>query len=453
MIKPMTLTRAAQAFGGTLLNPDCQFDAVSTDTRGLGNGQLFVALSGEHYDAHNFLKEAGQHACGLVVEQADKSLDVPQWVVPDTVEALGQLAALNRDNFDGPLIAVTGSNGKTTVKNMLAVILGNVGPVLATQGNFNNQIGVPLTLLEMDASHQFAVVEMGAGATGDIEYLCSMVRPDISLVTNVFPAHVAGFGSVDAIAAAKGEIYRCLPLQGTAVVNLDDKYADSWLQQIDCERLLTFGVFHAEANFTVRDICADELGCCGFELLAPQGSIAVQLKLSGRHNVINALAAAACASAAGGDLETIALGLGEVEAAEGRMALRQGQRGCRIIDDSYNANPGSVRAAINTLVQFSGANALVLGDMAELGVDEESLHAEVGRYAKDRGVQKLYTFGQLSVRASEAFGGKAEHFSSRGDLIASLREVLAEDLTLLIKGSRSAGMEHVVSALLDGGDQ
>jgi len=304
MMAELTLSEMAQVYGGTLMYPDCRFQSVSTDSRHIDEGQLFVALRGERFDAHEFLPNVATRAGGMVVERPVKDINVPQWVVPNTTEALGQIALSNRKAFMGPVIAITGSSGKTTVKEMVSTILGESAPVLATKGNLNNHIGVPLTLLALSSQHRYAVVEMGASALGEISYLCELACPDVVLVNNVLPAHVEGFGSVENIARAKGEIYQGVSAEGTAVVNLDESYVNQWLASTRA-RVLTFSMTNSEADFTVRDLVVDERGCCTFVLVTPVGEASVKLPLAGQHNVANALAAAACSHAAGAELGLI----------------------------------------------------------------------------------------------------------------------------------------------------
>ena len=452
-VRSMTLSEVALTYGGTLMYPDCGFEKVSTDTRQLGSGELFVALRGEHFDAHQFLEGASRQACGMVVERADKQLRLPQWVVPDTTQALGQLAVLAREQFSGPLIAVTGSSGKTTVKEMIAAILRVAGPVLVTRGNLNNHIGVPLTLLGLQSDHQKAVIEMGASAGGEIAHLCRIARPTVSVVTNVLPAHVEGFGSLAGVAAAKGEIYSDLGVGGVAVLNLDEPWLDQWRAQLSCLNSITFSATRSDADYTVSDVMVNSEGRPNFTLECPLGSAGVQLQMPGRHNVANALAAAACAVSVGASLEQVVYGLQAVPAVNGRMQVRSGPGGSRIIDDSYNANPGSVKAAIDTLVDFSGRRLLVLGDMAELGVDTEVLHREVGRYAAERGVEGFFSCGPLAAVAAAEFelvrgADNVQVIEDKIVLAETLTKMLDADTTVLIKGSRSAGMENVVLRLV-----
>ncbi len=445
----LSLSQAAVNYGGTLLYPDCHFARVCTDTRSLANGDLFVALRGDNFDAHQFLESAALKACGMVVETPDKRLAIPQWVVPNTVQALGQLGALARNTFSGPLIAITGSGGKTTVKDMLAVILGCKGEVLATAGNLNNQIGVPQTLLRLQAEHQFAVVEMGASAGGEIDYLCSIARPTIAVVTNVMPAHVAGFGSLAGVASAKGEIYSGLDKCGTAILNFDEPWYAQWRRGAHGTQSQSFSVANSAADFYASNVQFNTAACARFTLHSPLGEIEIQLAIPGAHNISNALAAAACAVAAGADLLSVAAGLAAMSAAPGRMQSKPGIRGARIIDDSYNANPGSVKAAIDALVAMPGRHLLVLGDMAELGPNEKSMHREVGTYARHAGIDGLFTTGDLSAETASAFGEGSEHFADKAALSAALNKQLNSAATVLVKGSRSAAMEDVVAHIIE----
>lgn len=445
----LSLSQAAVNYGGTLLYPDCHFARVCTDTRSLANGDLFVALRGDNFDAHQFLESAALKACGMVVETPDKRLAIPQWVVPNTVQALGQLGALARNTFSGPLIAITGSGGKTTVKDMLAVILGCKGEVLATAGNLNNQIGVPQTLLRLQAEHQFAVVEMGASAGGEIDYLCSIARPTIAVVTNVMPAHVAGFGSLAGVASAKGEIYSGLDKCGTAILNFDEPWYAQWRRGAHGTQSQSFSVANSAADFYASNVQFNTAACARFTLHSPLGEIEIQLAIPGAHNISNALAAAACAVAAGADLLSVAAGLAAMSAAPGRMQSKPGIRGARIIDDSYNANPGSVKAAIDALVAMPGRHLLVLGDMAELGPNEKSMHREVGTYARHAGIDGLFTTGDLSAETASAFGEGSEHFADKTALSAALNKQLNSAATVLVKGSRSAAMEDVVAHIIE----
>lgn len=448
MMAPLTLSYLAHRFGGTLWSPDAEFAAVSTDSRELQRGELFVALRGDRFDGHQFLSDLADRACGAVVDTPDRALSLPQWVVADTVVALGQIARCNRERFRRPVIAITGSSGKTTVKEMLASILGRHGEVLVTYGNLNNHIGVPLTLLRLSGEHRYAVVEMGASAAGEIASYCHWAEPDIALVNNVAPAHLQGFGSVEGVARAKGEIYQGLSARGIAIINRDEPFADDWLQSLAGRTVFSYGLGNDMVD--VRALAVESLadGCCRFRLWIRGESAEVTLTIPGRHNVMNALAAACCAFAAGVALADIAAGLSSAVTVPGRMRVLGGLRGARVVDDSYNANPGSVRAAIDTLAQFPGRRLLVLGDMGELGDSAVRLHADIGSYARERGIDELWTVGPLSAAAAAAFGSD-RHFDDRTVLADVLAPLLDDEMTVLVKGSRSAGMEAVVAALTE----
>lgn len=455
MIGPLSLAQVAEycreSLSAELKNGDVTFTSVNTDTRKLNAGELFVALRGENFDAHNFLDQAAaQKVCGLVVEQFAPHIPLPQLVVNDTLLALGQIAAMNRNGFHKPVLAITGSSGKTTVKTMLACILQECGKVHATKGNLNNHIGVPLTLLQLQADHEFAVIEMGASAIGEIAYLCSLARPQVAMINNVMPAHIAGFGSIEGVAQAKGEIYQGLQSGDTAVVNIDDKFAPQWLSGMRAQ------ITRVSLTDTKADCYARQLeytnGSVSFELVFKGEAIAVHLSIPGEHSVRNALMAAAMASAVGASLEQIQQGLEKFSPVSGRMSRHQMEQGAVVIDDSYNANPGSVRAAMDVLAACNGNRIFVLGDLAELGDDAERLHAELGVYAKQKNINQLFTLGKLSRHASDAFSAGAQHFDSREQLIAQLKTLATPGTTLLIKGSRSAKMDLVVSALCAIGD-
>ena len=462
MMPQQRLTVAAQRFGGTLLNPDCHFDAVSINSRTINEGDLFVALVGERFDAHKFLPQAAAVASGLVVSEADKSLPLPQWVVKDTTVALGQIAELRRETFEGPVIAITGSTGKTSVKELTASILRHCGSVHATAGNLNNHIGVPLTLLSMDGDTEFAVIEMGASARGEIGYLCSIAKPDIALINNVQSSHIEGFGSVEAVAAAKGEIYTGLTPAGIAILNLDQPWCDQWRALINDKPCLTFSASGAPADISAADIEVMANGCCSFSLrvnlMSEQPALEqpVELSIPGTHAVENALAASACALAAGANLEQIAAGLALVSPIAGRLDIKPLANNSAVIDDSYNASPSSFRAAIDVLANRSGRKILVMGDMGELGDDSVNMHSDVGAYALEAGIDALYAVGDLSANACAAFGGN--HFQSKELLATAVSQELVRatadnrPVTFLVKGSRSAGMEKIVEHLITRGN-
>lgn len=453
MIRAMGLQEVAGRLQGNLLFGDCQFSRVCTDTRSLQPGDLFVALRGERFDAHDFLPDAaGKQACGLIVEEARADVELPQLVVQDSTRALGALGRINRELFGGPVLAVTGSGGKTTVKTLLSNILSRNGRVYATRGNLNNHIGVPLSLLELGPEHDSAVIEMGASGAGEIAYLSSLAQPDIGLVTNALRAHVEGFGSLEGVAWAKGEMFSGLPEDGVGVINLDDPQVDVWLQLLGERKRITFSIQGKPADVSGSDI-HEEVGGMRFQLRTAEGEASIQLHLLGRHNVANAVAAAAAACGAGIKLADIKGGLEASRAVSGRMEVKAGLHGARVIDDSYNANPDSVRAAIDALANGSGRKILILGDMGELGPGAEQFHAELGSYARAGGIDLLVTVGPLSRFASEAFGDGARHFENCEEVIAFMQSTIDEQTTALVKGSRSSRMERVVTALTTGGDE
>ncbi len=452
MMRAMRLSEIAGPLAGTLSGGDCEFSSVSTDTRKIVPGDLFVALSGPNFDGNRFVPEAAaKKACGAIVS-AVQDAGVPQLEVADTRIALGELGALNRRQFKGPVIAVTGSSGKTTVKEMIASILQGSGAVLATEGNLNNEVGVPLTLLKIGAEHRYAVIELGASAVGEIALTVRMAGPDVALITNAAGAHIEGFGGLANVVRAKGEIYDGLGEDGTAIVNLDDPAAEQWLSRIRARTRITFSLERGEADIRAEQIGAGANGCAEFTLAGVPDPLPVRLGVPGRHNVANALAAAAACLATGLDARDIVGGLESFTGVRGRLQYLDGPGGSRIIDDAYNANPSSFRAAIEVLASAPGTRVLVMGDMAELGEDAEQMHADTGRAARDAGIDRLFTRGPLSAHAAAAFGSDAQCFDDVDQLVSELRPLLMPGVTVLVKGSRSARMEQVVAALTGGED-
>jgi UDP-N-acetylmuramoyl-tripeptide--D-alanyl-D-alanine ligase len=442
------LTQAAAWLGAERNGADVEFHGVSTDTRALAPGVLFIALRGPRFDGHDYAAAAGAAgAVALLVEHAVDS-PLPQLIVRDTRLALGRLAAAWRLHCNTPLAAITGSNGKTTVKEMSRAILAQTGAVLATEGNLNNDIGVPLTLLRLTPQQRHAVIEMGANNPGEIAYLSDLAQPDAAVITNAGPAHLAGFGSLEGVARAKGEIYSGLRENGVAVINADDPFADLWRGMAGTQRQLCFGMA-PEAIVTAR--WQAEGGGSRLWLQTPAGEAELLLPLPGRHNVMNALAASALALALEVELGAICRGLEGMQGVAGRLAPRRAFNGARLIDDSYNANPASMRAAIDVLAAYPAPRILVLGDMGELGDAALQLHRETGAYARAAGIDALYVTGPLSTATAEGFGSGAEHFADCAALAAALRRVLTANMTVLVKGSRSARMERVVDALQEGG--
>ncbi len=434
---------------------DVRYTGVSTDTRHLTAGSMFVALRGPRFDGNDYLEQAA--AQGAVCALADRRRDtgLPLLAVEDTRRALGQLAAAWRRRFRLPVIGVTGSNGKTTVKEMLAAICTQCAPTLATKGNLNNEIGVPLTLLELGSQHRYAVIEMGASAPGEIAYLAEITLPDVAVVNNAAAAHLEGFGSLDGVVRAKGEIYTRLPEHGVAVINADDPGAPVWHELAGQRRRLTFGsgpdcdvrLDESALSLTLGD--EGFVSCLGID--TPEGPLQLRLPLAGRHNAFNAVAAAAVALAAEIPINAIAAGLGQVRAVTGRLQYRAGRQGLRLIDDTYNANPHSLAAGIDVLTVCPGERWLVLGDMAELGTDGVALHTAAGRYARAAGIERLCALGPLGRHAVHAFGKGANHYPNHELLIEALLRHLPPQATVLVKGSRSMRMEQVVKQLVANG--
>ncbi|MWV16538.1 UDP-N-acetylmuramoyl-tripeptide--D-alanyl-D-alanine ligase [Pseudomonas sp. L-22-4S-12] len=453
MLKPLLLSEVAPALHARLHGADVAFCAVSTDSRKIEAGQLFVALSGPNFDGHDYLAEvAGKGAVAALVEREVAGVALPQLIVSDSRVGLGRLGALNRQAYSGSLAAVTGSSGKTTVKEMLASILraGLHGPVLATRGNLNNDLGAPLTLLELAPEHVGAVIELGANHVGEIGYTVSLTRPQVAIITNAGIAHVGEFGGPDKIVEAKGEIIEGLAADGVAVLNLDDKAFATWQARARGRRVLSFALRDSRADFHAAELARDARGCLAFTLHSPAGQARIQLNLLGEHNVANALAAAAAAHALGVPLVGIQAGLESLQPVKGRAVAQLATNGARVIDDTYNANPISMCAAVDILAAFSGRTVLVLGDMGELGEWAEQGHRDVGAYAAGK-VSALYAVGPLMAHAVKAFGTEGQHFADQASLIAALgRE--SGDTTILIKGSRSAAMEKVVAALCASGE-
>jgi UDP-N-acetylmuramoyl-tripeptide--D-alanyl-D-alanine ligase len=422
-----------------------------SDSRTLERGQLFVALKGPRFNGHEFVAAArAQGAAGALVD-TEQPVPLPQIIVPDTQAALERAARSSRAAFRGPLIGVGGSNGKTTTKEMTASILAQAGSCLATRGNLNNHIGVPLTLLRLTPAHRFAVVEMGTNHPGEVAALVDIARPTIGMITNAGAEHLEGFGSLEGVARAEGEMVAGLAKDATAVINADDEFAPLW-RSLTPARVLTFGVRTA-ADYGASEVRA-EVGAEGFStrfrLKAPGGSVAIRLAVGGSHNVANALAAAAAAGSAGATLEQIAAGLAVVRAVPGRLQFRRAASGAWLIDDSYNANPSSVRAAIEVLSELAGRKWLVLADMAELGEFAPAAHSDIGEFARTHRLERLYATGALAARAVKSFGAGGEWFADAAALTAALRAALGEgaaDVRLLVKGSRMNRLERVVEAL------
>ena len=436
--------------GGHVHGGDASIAGVANDTRLLMPGMLYVALRGERLDGHAYLAQAkAAGAVAALVAQADAAIDLPQLIVADPLLALGDLARLHRGRMSARVAGITGSNGKTTVKTLTASILSRVGPCHANAGNRNNEVGLPLAVLDLEAAHEFAVFEMGAGKPGDIAYLAAIAQPQVGLVNNVAPAHLERLGSTDGVAETKGAVYEVLPADGVAIINADDPFADAFVRRVSARRILRFRI-DADADVRAKVLSVGEQ--CRFRLIAPCGEGEIVLPLPGAHNISNALAAASIACAFDAPFDAIRVGLESVSGVAGRLRLLRQPGGYSLIDDTYNANPASVGAAIRTLVSLPGEPWLVLGDMGELGPQAEALHAQIGTFARDAGLSRLFTLGTLSRAASAAFGTGAQHFEQRDALVSALRSALEPGVVCLIKGSRSAGMERVLAALEGGLD-
>lgn len=445
------LTEIAQMTGGVLYGEDQQISSVSTDSRTVQKDQLFIALVGEHFDAHDFVTSIENKAAAAFVH---KKIDceLPQIIVEDTLQALGVLAMECRKHFEKPVIGLTGSNGKTTVKEMLAAILSCQGDVMATFGNLNNDIGMPLTLLRLRDHYEYAVIEMGANHFGEIDYLTQIAQPDVAILNNAGAAHLEGFGDVEGVSRAKAEIFNGLNADGIAVINADDQYVDYWLACNQDRKTMTFGL---ENQADIKG----NIGQNGLLICVGNETQTVQLALLGRHNALNALAASAAALAVGQDLATIKQGLESLQVVKGRLAPIAGIQGSLVIDDTYNANPDSARVAIDVLAESTqGKRVFVLGDMAELGVTTAQSHRDIGDYAKAQGIDTLYCLGTHSKQACVSFGGNGFHFDAIAPLLAALEQDIKQqqgkqlgdenNVMILVKGSRSMKMERVVERLV-----
>jgi UDP-N-acetylmuramoyl-tripeptide--D-alanyl-D-alanine ligase len=444
----MQLSDAAQVLQARQIGGDVIFRGVSTDTRTLAAGNLFVALQGPNFDGHEYLAEAQQKGAAAAAVNHAVTGELPQLEVENTRLALGELAAHWRRQFNLPLVAVTGSNGKTTVKEMLAGILRGCGETLVTQGNFNNEIGVPHTLFGLGKEHDYAVLELGANHPGEIRYLAGLVKPTVAVVNNAGAAHLEGFGSIEGVAKAKGELFASAGPDTTCVINSDDDYAGLWKTLAAARPVVTFGL---ESEADVSASWRDSDRGSELELRTPRGLATTRLALPGRHNIMNALAATAAAVALGIDPESIAAGLADARPVRGRWQAQAGINGSRIIDDTYNANPGSLQAGLAVLSAADAEAWLVLGDMGELGNESEQLHRSMGEAARRAGVRRLFTLGEQAALAADAFGDQARAFDNLNELNSELRQELRQGITLLVKGSRSMHMERVVDALRNAG--
>jgi UDP-N-acetylmuramoyl-tripeptide--D-alanyl-D-alanine ligase len=449
MIGSLTLEQAREVVGGLRQGADVSFAAVSTDTRTLQPGDLFVALKGPSFDGNSFVATAQERGASAALVSAPVATTLPTLRVDDTRIALGQLGHANRRQSSALVVGLTGSQGKTSVKEMTAAILAQMGPVHATRGNLNNDIGVPLTLLQLNAQHRFAVIEMGANAPGEIAYTTRLVEPDLALITNIAPTHLEGFGSLNGVATAKAELWQGLRTGGRAIVNLDDVNIPPYVKPQGGQKLV--GISAAGRSQAVYGVDAiEDLGLDGsrFSVWTPRGKVMLRMSLPGRHNVGNALAAIALAVEAGASLEHVERGLAGMRSVKGRLVVKQGRAGATVIDDSYNASPASFKAAIDVLKGRPGTRIVVAGDMGELGTEKQAAHERLGAYAHAMGIELFMGTGELTRLAVQAFGAKGVFTPDWQALAAAVLPLLAPDVTVLVKGSRSAGMERVVKQLL-----
>lgn len=441
----LSLQQAAAAMGGKLSGVDMPFVGVTTDSRAIGIGQLFFALKGDTFDGHAFVEAVFDQGAAAVVVDHEMPVDGPQIIVDNTRFALGRLAAFWRQQFSIPMIAITGSNGKTTVKEMVTAIAQQAfgeAAVHATAGNFNNDIGLPLTLFKLGKEHQCAVLEMGMNHPGELTYLSSLAQPTVALINNAQAAHLEGLGSVRAVAQAKGEIYSGLPVNGVGIYNAEDDFASLWQDLLPNNQAVGFGLDRG-------DVRAQAQANGRVLITTPAASFEVNLQVPGLHNLKNAAAATAAGLALGISIESIQLGLESFGGVKGRLQKKTAPSSAIVIDDTYNANPGSVKAAIDVLKAEPGKRLLVLGDIGELGAESRNLHRELGVYAQKAGLDGLYTLGDHMSEAQQAYGPGAEHFASLDKLVDAVKPQLKAGVTVLVKGSRFMKMERVVARLLE----
>lgn len=454
MISSMTLSSISGVLQGNLVGPDAGFDRVCTDTRTLQPNDLYVALVGKNFNGNKFVEQAAANgACAAIVSELS-DCQIPQLRVADTTIALAEIAKLNRQLSSARVVAITGSQGKTSVKEMLGSIMRCVKPTSVTQGNLNNHIGVPLTLLRLERHHAYAVIELGASGPGEIAYTVRLVQPHVAVITNAAETHVEGFGSLQGVVETKGEIIDGLAEDGVLVLNASDSNFPQWRARAGKKRVVTFAVqlndSTVNSDYMACNISTHDGVSSQFFLCTPKGEIAIDLDLLGTHNVANAVAAAAAAIELGAGLSDVQEGLSLVSAVPGRLARLKGLSGSSVIDDSYNASPSSFQAAINVLSHQVGRRILIMGDMGELGEKAEDEHRHVGEYASLSELDDLWAVGPMSRNAVLAFGAAARHFDSQDELVKHAKKELKEGVVVLIKGSRSAAMDEVVKKLSSG---
>lgn len=447
----MTLAEIAEITQGELLGENSLVSGVGIDTRSLNAGDLYIAIQGDQFNGHDFVGLAVEMGACAIICTRKMAVNIPQIIVANTRLALAELAGAVRNKLKVKVCAITGSNGKTTVKEMIAAILAVNYQVLFTQGNFNNEIGVPLTLLRLQKQDEFAIIEMGANHAGEIAYSSQYSKPDVAVITNVGAAHIEGFGSIDGVAQAKAEIIQSLAPKSTVVLNADDTFFTTWKAIAKMRKVISFGLIKS-ADVRAENILVQleekQFKTC-FDLLHHGQRITITLNLAGEHNVKNALAASAACLAFGVTQEQIKLGLEAVDAVKGRLQLMLSTSGMRVINDSYNANPASLVSALEVLQQCQGEKWLILGAFGELGDDSDEIHTEMGQMIKDAGVKRFFATGILAKNAVNSFGLGAEYFDTQAELITAVKHIMSKDVVLLVKGSRTQKMEVVVDSLLD----
>lgn len=454
MIGTMTLSLLAEELQADLHGEDTSFSKVSTDTRSMARGDLFLALVGENFDGNKFVAQAEEKgACAAVVSTSGSSgaSKFPILRVVDTHRALGKIANINRKRSKAKVIALTGSQGKTTVKEMLGAILNIRADCLITEANLNNTIGVPLTLLKISDEHDFVVVEMGADSAGEISFSANVTEPDLAVITNASATHIEGFGSLRGIVSAKGEIIEGLSDGGVLILNGDDEHVADWVKRAGSKRIIKFSYANETqgSGYYAADVEILAKGITRFKLHTPVGDRIISSKLLGKHNIVNAVAASAAAIEAGASLDDVALGLNGLLPVKGRLCPLPGIEGSILIDDSYNASPSSFKAAIDVLMSFPGRKILLAGEMKELGSETNFAHVSVGEYALNSGVDELWATGEDCKQMVNAFGDKGKYFTSKQEMIDAAKLAAAADLAFLLKGSRGARMDTVVNALID----
>jgi len=447
VIGHMTLSQLREPCDGRILHGDAEFGAVSIDSRALKTGDLFVAIVGKNFDGHDFLAEAQSKGAIAALVSKETDVKLPQLIVEDTTASLGVMSGINRQKSKARIIALTGSQGKTTVKEMTGAVLSRLGPALVTMGNLNNEIGVPLTLLALSEEHEYGVIELGANHAGEISYSAAITDPDLAAITNAAHAHIEGFGSLDGVAESKGEIIDELKTGGTMVLNADDQYFNTWCTRASTHRVVSFSITSSKSEYFASNLQRQESGCFSFTLNANGIRRQVNLGIMGRHNVVNAVASAAISIEAGASPEQVVEGLESFLPVRGRLVPVEGISQSRIIDDSYNASPEALKAGIDVLTGYQGKKLLIMGDMAELGAISRSAHEEIGSYASESGVDLLLGIGDETMHSVKTFGHGGRHFENKKELLKACKELITADTTILVKGSRRAAMEEVAESL------